>query len=131
MSVMDDPRLLLRCTSRWTLGLTAIGVVASVLAGAWQLGVGLVLGVSALAQAVGFFVLLTRLFKPETHPMFPRLLILGNPLKYPLLMLFAYLAVRGGELMILGFVGGVVLPLGVLTAIAVREALRGDQKPTA
>ncbi len=131
MSVMDDPRLLLRCTSRWTLGLTVTGVVASLLVGAWQLGVGLVLGVLALAHAVGFFVLFTRLFKPETHPMFPRLLVLSNPLKYPLLMLFAYLAVRGGELMVLGFVGGVVLPLGVLTAIAFREALRGDQKPTA
>ena len=53
--------------------------------------------------------------------------MLSNPLKYPLLLVLAYLAVQGGALMALGFVLGIVLPLAVITALAVREAIvQGD-----
>jgi hypothetical protein len=53
--------------------------------------------------------------------------MLSNPLKYPLLLVLAYLAVQGGALMALGFVVGIVLPLAVITALAVREAIvQGD-----
>ncbi|MDW8107742.1 MAG: hypothetical protein RMK45_09730, partial [Armatimonadota bacterium] len=72
----------------------------------------------------GFFVLITRLLRPQQNRLFPRMLMLSNPLKYPLLLLIVYLAVRGGILMTLGFVVGVVLPLAVITGIAIREALR-------
>ena len=52
-----------------------------------------------------------------------------NPLKYPLLLVLAYLAVQGGALMALGFVMGIVLPLAVITGLAVREAVaRGDER---
>ena len=58
-----------------------------------------------------------------------RLLMLSNPLKYPLLLVLAYLAVQGGALMALGFVLGIVLPLAVITALAVREAVaRGGER---
>jgi thiosulfate reductase cytochrome b subunit len=41
--------------------------------------------------------------------------------------LLAYLAVQGGALMALGFVLGIVLPLAVITGLAVREAIvQGD-----
>jgi hypothetical protein len=72
----------------------------------WQVGVGVLLGVLALGWAVGFFALATRFFQPQRNPLFPRLLMLSNPLKYPLLLLLAYLAVQGGALMALGFVAG-------------------------
>lgn len=124
MSLMDDPRLLVQTVVRWTLTLTAVSVGASVALGVWQMGVGLVLGVLALGVAVGFFVLITRLLRPQQNRLFPRMLMLSNPLKYPLLLLIVYLAVRGGILMTLGFVVGVVLPLAVITGIAIREALR-------
>jgi hypothetical protein len=63
------------------------------------------------------------LFQPQRNPLFPRLLMLSNPLKYPLLLVLAYLAVQGGALMALGFVVGIVLPLAVITGLAVREAV--------
>lgn len=122
MSVMENPALLGRAVGKWTAILTAVCVGVSVLLGAWRLGMGVLLGVGALGWAVGFFVLITRFFAPQRNPLFPRLLMLSNPLKYPMLLVFAYLAVRGGELMTLGFVIGIVLPLAVITAIAVREA---------
>jgi hypothetical protein len=61
-------------------------VGASVLGGVWQVGVGVLLGVVALGWAVGFFALATRFFQPQRNPLFPRLLMLSNPLKYPLLL---------------------------------------------
>jgi hypothetical protein len=75
------------------------------------------------------FALATRFFQPQRNPLFPRLLMLSNPLKYPLLLLLAYLAVQGGALMALGFVLGIVLPLAVITGLAVREAVaRGGER---
>jgi hypothetical protein len=127
VSVMDDPVRLARAVGKWTAVLGALAVGASVLGGVWQAGVGILLGIVALGWAVGFFALATRLFKPQCNPLFPRLLMLSNPLKYPLLLVLAYLAVRGGALMALGFVVGIVLPLAVITALAVREAIvQGD-----
>ena len=127
MSVMDDPVRLARAVGKWTAVLGGLLISASVLGGVWQVGVGVLLGVLALGWAVGFFALATRLFKPQCNPLFPRLLMLSNPLKYPLLLVLAYLAVQGGALMALGFVLGIVLPLAVITALAVREAIvQGD-----
>ena len=123
MSVMDDPVRLARAVGKWTAVLSALAVGASILGGAWQVGVGILLGIVALGWAVGFFALATRLFKPQCNPLFPRLLMLSNPLKYPLLLVLAYLAVQGGALMALGFVVGIVLPLAVITGLAVREAV--------
>jgi hypothetical protein len=127
VSLMDDPAQLARAVVKWTAVLGALAVSVSVLGGVWQLGVGILLGVLALGWAVGFFALATRLFKPQCNPLFPRLLMLSNLLKYPLLLLLAYLAVQGGALMALGFVLGIVLPLAVITGLAVREAIvQGD-----
>lgn len=126
MSVMENPARLGRVVGKWTAILAAVGCGVSVGLGGWRFGVGVLLGVSAIGWAVGFFVLLTRFFAPQQNPIFPRLLMLSNPLKYPLLLAFAYLAVRGGEPMTLGFVVGVVLPLAVVTGVAVREAFRAS-----
>ena len=123
MSLMDDPAQLARAVVKWTAVLGALAVSVSVLGGVWQLGVGILLGIVALGWAVGFFALATRLFKPQCNPLFPRLLMLSNPLKYLLLLVLAYLAVQGGALMALGFVMGIVLPLAVITGLAVREAV--------
>jgi hypothetical protein len=123
VSLMDDPAQLARAVGKWTAVLGALAVSVSVLGGVWQLGVGILLGIVALGWAVGFFALATRLFKPQRNPLFPRLLMLSNPLKYPLLLVLAYLAVQGGALMALGFVVGIVLPLAVITGLAVREAV--------
>jgi len=123
VSLMDDPAQLARAVGKWTAVLGALAVGVSVLGGVWQLGVGILLGIVALGWAVGFFALATRLFKPQCNPLFPRLLMLSNLLKYPLLLVLAYLAVRGGALMALGFVLGIVLPLAVITGLAVREAV--------
>lgn len=122
MSVMENPALLWRAVGQWTAILTAVCVGPSIALGAWRLGVGVLLGVGALGWAVGFFVLITRFFAPQRNPLFPRLLMLSNPLKYPMLLVFAYLAVRGGELMTIGFVMGIVIPLAVITGLAIREA---------
>lgn len=122
MSVMDDPVLLGRTVGKWTVWLSGLAIGASVLGGVWQVGVGIALGVLALSWAVGFFVLAVRFFKPQTNPLFPRLLLLSNPLKYPMLLILAYLAVQGGALMALGFVLGIVVPLAVITGLAVQEA---------
>jgi hypothetical protein len=127
VSVMDDPARLARAVGKWTAVVGALAVGVSVLGGVWQLGVGILLGVLALGWAVGFFALATRFFQPQRNPLFPRLLMLSNPLKYPLLLVLAYLAVQGGALMALGFVVGIVLPLAVITGLAVREAIvQGD-----
>jgi hypothetical protein len=129
VSLMDDPAQLARAVVKWTAVLGALAVSVSVLGGVWQLGVGILLGIVALGWAVGFFALATRLFKPQCNPLFPRLLMLSNPLKYPLLLVLAYLAVQGGALMALGFVLGIVLPLAVITGLAVREAVaRGGER---
>jgi hypothetical protein len=129
VSLMDDPAQLARAVVKWTAVLGALAVSVSVLGGVWQLGVGILLGIVALGWAVGFFALATRLFKPQCNPLFPRLLMLSNLLKYPLLLVLAYLAVQGGALMALGFVLGIVLPLAVITGLAVREAVaRGGER---
>jgi hypothetical protein len=129
VSMMDDPAQLARAVGKWTAVVGALAVGASVLGGVWQAGVGILLGIVALGWAVGFFALATRLFKPQCNPLFPRLLMLSNPLKYPLLLVLAYLAVQGGALMALGFVLGIVLPLAVITGLAVREAVaRGGER---
>lgn len=122
MSVMENLALLAKVVGKWTAILGGAGVAASVASGAWPLGVGIVLGVLAIGWAVGFFALAVRFFKPQSNPLFPRMLMLSSPIKYPVLLILAYLATRGGALMALGFALGVLLPLLVITGAAIREA---------
>lgn len=124
MSVMENPVLLAKMVVKWTVVLAGVGVGASVAGGIWQLGVGMLLGLVAIGWVVGFFVLAVRFFKPQANPLFPRMLMLSSPLKYPVLLALAYMATRGGAMMALGFVIGVLLPLLVITGAAVREAVR-------
>ncbi|GIV05293.1 MAG: hypothetical protein KatS3mg016_0868 [Fimbriimonadales bacterium] len=124
MSVMENPVLLAKVVGKWTVVLAGVGVGASVAGGLWPLGVGMLLGLAAIGWVVGFFVLAVRFFKPQANPLFPRLLMLSSPLKYPVLLALAYMATRGGAMMALGFVIGVMLPLLVVTGAAVREAVR-------
>lgn len=124
MSVMENPVLLAKMVVKWTVVLAGVGVGASVAGGIWQLGVGMLLGLVAIGWVVGFFVLAVRFFKPQANPLFPRMLMLSSPLKYPVLLALAYMATRGGAMMALGFVIGVILPLLVITGAAVRETVR-------
>ncbi|MCX7925251.1 MAG: hypothetical protein N2554_05510, partial [Fimbriimonadales bacterium] len=103
VSVMENPALLAKVVGKWTAILGSAGVLA-------------------IGWATGFFLLAVRFFKPQNNPLFPRLLMLSSPLKYPMMLILAYLAVRGGALMVLGFAIGVVLPLAVVTGAAVRDA---------
>ncbi|OYT71177.1 MAG: hypothetical protein CFK49_11405 [Armatimonadetes bacterium JP3_11] len=121
---MENPVLLAKVVGKWTVVLAGVGVGASVAGGLWHLGVGMLLGLAAIGWVVGFFVLAVRFFKPQANPLFPRLLMLSSPLKYPVLLVLAYMATRGGAMMVLGFVIGVMLPLLVVTGAAVREAVR-------
>ncbi|MCX7925866.1 MAG: hypothetical protein N2554_08665, partial [Fimbriimonadales bacterium] len=95
MSVMENPALLAKVVGKWTAILGGAGVLASVVGGVWQVGVGLLLGLLAIGWAAGFFILAVRFFKPQNNPLFPRLLMLSSPLKYPMMLILAYLAVRG------------------------------------
>lgn len=124
MSVMENPVLLAKVVGKWTMILAGVGVGASVAGGLWPLGVGMLLGLVAIGWVVGFFVLAVRFFKPQANPLFPRMLMLSSPLKYPVLLALAYMATRGGAMMALGFLIGVMLPLLVITGAAVREAVR-------
>ncbi|MFN3690318.1 MAG: hypothetical protein ACK4UU_05255 [Fimbriimonadales bacterium] len=124
MSVMDDPARLATVVGKWTMVLGGVGVAASLVGGAWSLGVGLLLGMMAIGWAVGFFALAVRFFKPQSNPMFPRLLMLSSPIKYPVMLGLAYLATRGGTLMTLGFAVGVLLPLLTVTGVAICAAVR-------
>lgn len=124
MSVMENPVLLAKVVGKWTMILAGVGVGASVAGGLWPLGVGMLLGLVAIGWVVGFFVLAVRFFKPQANPLFPRMLMLSSPLKYPVLLALAYMATRGGAMMALGFIIGVMLPLLVITGAAVREAVR-------
>lgn len=126
MSVMENPALLAKVVGKWTAILGGVGVAASVAAGVWQLGVGMLLGMLAIGWATGFFVLMVRFFKPQHNPLFPRLLMLSSPIKYPLMLILAYLAAQGGAVMALGFVVGVALPLLAITGAAIREAVRRE-----
>ncbi len=124
MSWMDDPARLAKVVGKWTAVQGGVGIVLSLVGGVWQLGAGILLGILAIAWAVGFFALAIRFFKPQNNPLFPRLLMLSSPLKYPVLLALAYLATRGGTLMVLGFVVGVLLPLLTVTGAAIRETVR-------
>ncbi len=119
MSLMDNPALLAKTVARWTLALTLLSGMALVLLGQGAVAIGLVVGVLSLAWVVGFYAIIARFFARTANPLFPRMLIGLNLLKYPVFLLITYAVVQGGELMVLGFVAGVVLPLAVLTGIAI------------
>lgn len=119
MSLMDSPALLAKTVARWTLVLTVLMGGALLVYGQASVAVGLVVGVLSLAWVVGFYVLMARFFARSANPLFPRMLVGLNLLKYPIFLLITYAVVQGGTPMVLGFVVGVVLPLGVLTGIAI------------
>ncbi len=120
MSVMDEPAVLAKTVARWTTIVTVLSVVLLVGYGSPSAAIGLVVGVLTVAWVVGFYALIARFFARSANPLFPRMLVGLNLLKYPIFLLITYAVVQGGTLMVSGFVMGVVLPLGVLTGIAVR-----------
>ena len=104
----------------WTMLCTLLLVVMLGLLGAAQMGIGLMIGVLTLGGILVFYAWLVRRFaQPGSHG-FRRRLLLSGMVKYPILMLVIYLVVQGGTQMALGFAVGVLLPLAVLTILALR-----------
>jgi hypothetical protein len=120
MSVMDDPEQLWRAFTRLTLQI-GVGVAALL----WLLGepltaLGLMVGMLTLGGIVAFYARLARRFAQPGRSGFRRMLFLSGVIKYPILFLVIYLIVRGGLAMALGFALGVMVPLVVLTILALR-----------
>lgn len=120
MSVMDDPEQLWRAFTRLTLQI-GVGVAALL----WLLGepltaLGLMVGMLTLGGIVAFYARLARRFAQPGRHGFRRVLFLSGAIKYPILFLVIYLIVRGGLAMALGFALGVMVPLVVLTILALR-----------
>lgn len=118
-SLMDEPSRLWRAVAVGTLILTlgAAGIL-------WGMGfpqgaVGVVLGAAMLGWIMGYYGLLMWLLRGKSMQ---RLLPLFNLAKYPLMMVVVYGVVQGGIPMVIGFVIGVVIPLGVMTALAIWSA---------
>ena len=120
MSLMDQPEQLWRSLMRLTVLLTLLLVACLVLIGAPQAGIGLTVGVLTLGGIIAFYAGLVHRFARPGSRGFRRVLLLSGLVKYPVLMVVIYLMVRGGVLMTLGFAAGVLLPLGVLTVLAIR-----------
>ncbi len=120
MELMENPRLLWRAVGLWTGGLAGLGFTLC-----WSLQLesvawGLLIGVATLTGIVGYYALLVTLLLRMWKRLFPFFLLA----KYPLTMLVAYSVVQGGTLMMLGFIFGVILPLGVLTGLAISALIR-------
>ncbi len=115
MKLMENPLLLWRVVGLWTAGITLLGFVLCWLLQHKSVAWGLLVGVCTLSGIAGYYALLATLLRRMWKQLFPLVFLA----KYPLIMLVAYGVVQGGSLMVLGFVAGVVLPLAVLTAIAV------------
>ncbi len=113
--LMEHPPLLWRAVGLWTGSVTLLGFVLCWLFQQGSVAWGLLIGVCTLSAIAGYYALLAILLRRMWKQLFPLVFLA----KYPLIMLVAYGVVQGGSLMVLGFVAGVVLPLAVLTAIAV------------
>lgn len=120
MNLMHQPEQLWRSLTRLTALLTLLLSAILGLLGALQVSVGLMVGVLTLGGIVAFYAWLVRRFAQPGSRSFHRMLLLSGLVKYPVLMLVIYLVVQGGMPMTLGFVVGVLLPLGILTALAIR-----------
>ncbi|MEN3001395.1 MAG: hypothetical protein ABDI19_06090 [Armatimonadota bacterium] len=119
---MDRPEQLWRALARLTTGLTLLLVVMLWLLGVPRMGIGLMLGVLTLGSIMAFHAWLVRQFARPGERGFQRVLFLSGMVKYPVLILVIYLVVQGGMQMVLGFVMGVLLLLGLLTALAFRAS---------
>ncbi|MCS7066647.1 MAG: hypothetical protein NZL85_10315 [Fimbriimonadales bacterium] len=120
MNLMDQPEQLWRSLARLTVGLTLLLVAVLWLLGASRMGIGLVVGVLTLGGIMAFYAWLVRRFAQPMAQGFRRMLFLSGMVKYPILILVIYLVVLGGVQMVLGFVIGVLLPLSLLTVLAIR-----------
>ncbi len=115
MKLMENPSLLWRAVGLWTGGLTLFGFLLGWFFQQESVAWGLLIGVCTLGGIAGYYALLATLLRRMWKQLFPLVFLA----KYPLIMLVAYGVVQGGSSMVLGFVAGVVLPLAVLTGIAV------------
>lgn len=120
MELMENPRLLWRAVGVWTGGLAGLGFALC-----WSLRLegtawGLLIGVATLAGVVGYYALLATLLRRVWKQLFPLFLLA----KYPLMMLVVYSVVQGGIPMVAGFAVGVILPLAVLTGLAIGALVR-------
>jgi len=120
MNWIDQPTPSWRALTHWTTLCTLLLVMLLGLSGAVSVGIGLMVGVLTLGGILLFYAWLVRRFAQPGSRGFRRMLLLSGMVKYPLLMLVIYLVVQGRTQMALGFALGVLLPLGVLTVLALR-----------
>lgn len=119
-TIMNEPSRLWRAVIVGTLALTVLGVTVATRLGYIAGAIGLVVGVGMLSWIMGYYGLLLWLLRGRNAQRFLPLL---NFAKYPVMLLVVYAVVQGGIPMVIGFVIGVVVPLAVLTALAVWSAL--------
>ncbi|MCL6533875.1 MAG: hypothetical protein N2045_12760 [Fimbriimonadales bacterium] len=116
---MDEPSRLWRAVALGSL-ILSLGVAGI----AWGLGfphgaLGVLIGAAMLGWIMGYYGFLVWLLRGKGVQ---RLLPLFNLAKYPLMMAVVYGVVQGGTPMVIGFVVGVVIPLAVMTALAIWSA---------
>lgn len=116
---MDEPWRLWRAVAVGTLILTlgAAGILWGM--GFPQSAVGVVLGAGMLGWGMGYYGFLVWLLRGKG---IQKLLPLFNLAKYPLMMAVVYGVVQGGTPRVIGFVVGVIIPLAVITALAIWSA---------
>lgn len=120
MELMENPRLLWRTVGIWTGVLTLLSFA---LCWSFQLegtAWGLLIGVATLLGVVGYYALLATLLRRVWKQLFPLFLLA----KYPMIMMVTYGVVQGGVSMVAGFAIGVILPLAVLTGLAIGALVR-------
>lgn len=118
-TLMDEPLRLWRAVAVGTLLLSLLGTGVAWAMGYPQGALGLGIGVLLLGWIIGYYGMLVWLLRRSSAQ---RLLPLFNLAKYPLVMIMVYAVVHGGIPMVIGFVVGVVIPLAVITALAVWSA---------
>lgn len=119
-TIMDESSRLWRAVIVGTLALTVLGVTVATRLGYIEGAIGLIVGVGMLGWITGYYGLLLWLLRGRNARRFLPLL---NLAKYPVMLLVVYAVVQGGIPMVIGFVIGVVVPLAVLTVLAVWSAL--------
>jgi len=118
-TLMDEPLRLWRTVAVGTLSLSLLGMGVAWAMDYPQGAIGLGIGVLLLGWIIGYYGVLVWLLHRSGAQ---RLLPLFNLAKYPLVMIVVYIVVQGGVPMVIGFVVGVVIPLAVITALAVWSA---------
>ncbi len=122
MRETPSPEAMVRSAVRLTALLAALGFIATLMLGVPRVGAGLLTGTLTMGAITLFHSALARRFAQPGSRAFPRMLMLSGVVKYPILILIVYLMVKGGMAMVAGFILGVLLPLGVLTVLAVRAS---------